>query len=185
MSDQPSIVDTDENSQALEDEPLKPSAAFKDKDKEPPNPVPKTTTAWQQYYDTMGVARQKVIEKLAKQQDYSVTLQATYDMASGELQQPDEQKTYRRRKISTRDFFEIERRRGLIQGVKERDPIKIRDLLIDLYKGMAFIYLEDKTTKKSITEDDFYRISWVVIKAILDACNLSSVAGQVPLDEMI
>lgn len=184
MSDQPSIVDTDENVQPLAvdegEETAKPTL------KEPPNPVPRTTTAWQQYYDTMGLARQKMIEKLAKQQEFEIILQPIYDKTDRDkLLVPDEKKIYKRRKISTRDFFEVERRRGVLQSIKDRDPIKIRDLLIDLYKGMAYIYLEDKSNGKVITEEDFYRTHWPMTKAILDACNLSSVAGQLPLDEEI
>jgi hypothetical protein len=182
LSDQPGLLDTDENTQPLaeDDETAKPTL------KEPPNPVPRTTTAWQQYYDTMGVARQKVIEKLAKQQEYEITLVPEYDLVDrNKLITPDEKITLRRRKISTRDFFEIERRRAAIQNLKSSDKLELAKILLDLYEGMAYIYLEDKATGHVITKAQFERIHWPVTKAILDACNLSSVAGQVPLDEKI
>lgn len=93
MSDQPGLVDTDENTQAIEEDSAKPTL------KEPPNPVPRTTTAWQQYYDTMGVARQKVIERLAKQQEYEITLGPVYDdVDRDKLVTPDEKVTLKRRK---------------------------------------------------------------------------------------
>jgi hypothetical protein len=182
LSDQPGLVDTDENTQPLnvEEETSKPTL------KEPPNPVPRTTTAWQQYYDTMGVARQKVIEKLAKQQEYEITLGPVYDdVDRDKLVTPDEKITLRRRKISTKDFFEIERRRAVIQSLRSKDALELAKVLLDLYEGMAYIYLEDKATGHVITKAQFERIHWPVTKAILDACNLSSVAGQVPLDEKI
>ena len=180
LSDQPGLLDTDENTQPTEEETVKPTL------KEPPNPVPRTTTAWQQYYDTMGVARQKVIERLAKQQEYNVVLQPLYDEVDrNKLIAPDEKITLRRRKISTKDFFEIERRRAAIQSLTSQNKLELAKILLDLYEGMAYIYLEDKATGHVITKAQFERINWPVTKAILDACNLSSVAGQVPLDEMI
>ena len=181
MSDQPGLLDTDENTQPAEaDETVKPTL------KEPPNPVPRTTTAWQEYYDVMGVARQKVIERLAKQQEYNVVLQPLYDEVDrNKLIAPDEKITLRRRKISTKDFFEIERRRAAIQSLTSQNKLELAKILLDLYEGMAYIYLEDKATGHVITKAQFERINWPVTKAILDACNLSSVAGQVPLDEMI
>jgi hypothetical protein len=180
MSDQPGLLDTDENTQPLEEDTAKPTL------KEPPNPVPRTTTAWQQYYDTLGEARQKIIERLAKQQEYHVILQPLYDEVDrNKLIAPDEAITLKRRKISTKDFFEIERRRATIQSLTSQDKLELAKVLLDLYEGMAYIYLEDKATGHVITKAQFERIHWPVTKAILDACNLSSVAGQVPLDEKI
>jgi hypothetical protein len=109
-----------------------------------------------------------------------------YDLVDrNKLITPDEKITLRRRKISTRDFFEIERRRAAIQNLKSSDKLELAKILLDLYEGMAYIYLEDKATGHVITKAQFERIHWPVTKAILDACNLSSVAGQVPLDEKI
>ena len=182
MSDQPGLLDTDENTQPIEEETSKPTL----QQKEPPNPVPRTTTAWQAYYDTMGVARQKVIERLAKQQEYEITLGPVYDEVDrNKLITPDEKVTLKRRKISTKDFFEIERRRAAIQSLKSTDKLELAKILLDLYEGMAYIYLEDKASGKVITKEQFERTHWPVTKAILDACNLSSVASQVPLDEKI
>jgi hypothetical protein len=192
MSDQPSAIDMDENAAPIETETEAEGDAetvtAKPTLKESPNPVPRTTTAWQKYYDEMGVERQKVIARLAKQYEFNIILQPVYDEVDrNKLLVPDEKRVFTRRKISTKDYWEIERRRAVIQGVSKttRDPLQVRDLLIDMYKGMAYIYLENKETGKVITDDEFYRISWPVTKTILDACNLASVTAQVPLDEKI
>lgn len=198
MSDQPSLFNTDENApivdeqQAEQQQVLTPIPVEKDKqkhrdrDKENDKAAAvmfKTITAWQKYYDSMGEARQKVIERLAKQQEFNVILGPLYE--NGNLVKPDEPITFRRRKISTRDFFETERMRGVLQNMQTKDPLEIRGVMIDLYKNMASYYLEDANTGQSITEEQFWRIHWPVNKAILDACNLSSVLGQVPLDQQI
>ena len=195
MSDQPSLFNTDENAPIVDEQEaeqqqqqvLRPIAVEKDKrkatQKEEPVVMFKTITAWQKYYDNMGEARQKIIERLAKQQEFNVILGPLYE--NGKLVKPDEPKTFRRRKISTRDFFETERMRGVLQGMDGKEALKVRDVMIDLYKNMASYYLEDANTGESITEEQFWRIHWPVNKAILDACNLSSVLGQVPLDQQI
>jgi hypothetical protein len=182
LSDQPGLADIDENVQADEEpETLTPTQV-----KETPNPVPRTTTAWQEYYDSMGVARQKVIQRYADQREFNVTLEPLYDEVDRtKLIKPDEKKTFVRRKISTKDFFEIEQMRESIRSLRTSNRQEVTKALIELYKSLAFIYLGDKATGKAITEEDFMRCSWPVIKAILDACNLGSVAGQVPLDEQI
>ena len=153
-------------------------------DKEKPVIMFKTITAWQKYYDNMGEARQKIIERLAKQQSFEISLNPIYD-ETGKLAKPDEIKTFRRRKISTRDFFETERMRGVLQTMDGKEPLKVRDVMIDLYKKMSTYYLEDSKTGEVMTEEEFWRTPWPVNKAILDACNLSSVLGQVPLDLQI
>jgi hypothetical protein len=183
LSDQPSIVDIDENVQQDDDEPetLTPTQV-----KEPVNPVPRTTTAWQEYYDSMGVARQKVIQRLAEQKEFTVILEPLNDPVDRDrVVKPDERKTFVRRKISTKDFFEIEQMRESMRTLKNPNRQEVTKALIELYKSLAFIYLGDKATGKTIKEEDFMRCSWPYIKAILDACNLGSVAGQIPLDEQI
>ena len=188
MSDQPSLFNTDENAPVPQEEEaqvLTPTQTIDNGQKKPADPVMfKTITAWQKYYDSMGEARQKIIERLAKQQEFNVTLNPVYD-EKGKLTAPDEKKNFRRRKISTKDFFETERMRGVLQNMTSKNPLEIRDVMIDLYKKMAGYYLEDSNTGESITEEQFWRIPWPVNKAILDACNLSSVLGQVPLDLQI
>lgn len=187
MSDQPSLFNTDENAPVSAEEQQEQQQILSpipvEKDKEKPAVMFKTITAWQAYYDKMGEARQKVIERLAKQQEFNVILGPLYE--NGKLLKPDEPKTFRRRKISTRDFFETERMRGVLQGMDGKEALKVRDVMIDLYRNMASYYLEDAKTGQSITEEEFWRIHWPVNKAILDACNLSSVLGQVPLDQQI
>ena len=196
MSDQPSLFNTDENAPIVDEQEaqqeqqqiLTPIPVEKDKRKDTKKEEPvvmfKTITAWQKYYDSMGEARQKIIERLAKQQSFEIPLNPIYD-EKGKLAQPDEIKTFRRRKISTRDFFETERMRGVLQTMDGKEPLKVRDVMIDLYKKMSTYYLEDSKTGEVMTEEEFWRTPWPVNKAILDACNLSSVLGQVPLDQQI
>src|SRR5262245_17293368 len=185
MSDQPSIIDTDENVQPDtedDEQTAKPSLV-----KETPNPIPKTMSAWQAYYDEMGQERQRLIARLSKQSEFKVILRPDHDMADPDkkLTAPDEPRTFIRRKISNRDFWEIERRRGVLKEAGRTRPSAVIDLMLELYEQMAYIYLENKDTGKPITKNEFERINWPVNKAILDACNLSSVGGQVPLDEQI
>jgi hypothetical protein len=182
LSDQPGLADIDENVQADEEpETLTPTQV-----KETPNPVPRTTTAWQEYYDSMGVARQKVIQRLADLKEFNVILQPLYDEVDrNKLIKPDEKRTFKRRKISTRDFFRVEQMREAIRALERPSRSQVTSALVNLYKELAFIYLEEKTTGMVITDEEFYRIHWPINKAILDACNLASVAGQVPLDEQI
>jgi hypothetical protein len=198
MSDQPSLFNTDENAPVPKEEEegevqvLTPTASnttaattIDNGQKKQADPIMfKTITAWQKYYDSMGEVRQQIIERLAKQQEFNVTLNPIYD-EKGKLAAPDEQKTFRRRKISTRDFFETERMRGVLQNMTSKNPLEIRDVMIDLYKKMSRYYLEDSKTAEAMTEEEFWRVPWPVNKAILDACNLSSVLGQVPLDQQI
>jgi hypothetical protein len=182
LSDQPGLADIDENApQDEEPEVLTPTQV-----KETPNPVPRTTTAWQEYYDSMGVARQKVIQSLAEKREFDVILGPVYDEVDrNKLIKPDERRTFARRKISTRDFFKVEQMRETLRRLENPSRKQITSGLVDLYKELAFIYLEDKKTHQVITDEEFYRIHWPINKAILDACNLASVAGQVPLDEQI
>ena len=185
MSDQPSLYNTDENAPAPKEEEVVLTPTVDNGQKKPVDVIMfKTITAWQKYYDSMGEARQKIIERLAKQQEFNVTLNPVYD-EKGKLAAPDEQKLFRRRKISTKDFFETERMRGVLQNMTSKNPLEIRDVMIDLYKKMAGYYLEDVKTGEAMTEEDFWRVPWPVNKAILDACNLASVLGQVPLDLQI
>lgn len=189
MSDQPSLFNTDENAppvQEEEPEVLTPTSQVDNGQTRKPVEVAmfKTITAWQKYYDEMGQAREKVIERLAKQQEFQVILQPLYD-EHNKLIKPDEAKTFRRRKISTKDFFETERMRGVLQNLQTKNPLEVRSAMVELYKKMAGFYLEDVETGEIITEEQFWRIHWPVNKAILDACNLSSVLGQIPLDLQI
>ena len=125
MSDQPSLFNTDENAPIVDEQqaeeqqqvltpiPVDKRKDTEKEDKEKPVIMFKTITAWQKYYDNMGEARQKIIERLAKQQAFDIPLNPIYD-EKGKLAKPDEIKTFRRRKISTRDFFETERMRGVL-----------------------------------------------------------------------
>jgi hypothetical protein len=191
MSDQPSLYNTSEDSpivaEAAEEEEQEQDQqqqqVLKPEIKADVKPVFKTVTAWQKYYDDMGVVRQKIVAELSKRQEYEIQLDPVYEGAK--LVQPDEIKVYKRAKVSTRDFFEHERMRAAMQNSKERDPMKIRDAMIELYKKLATDYLLDKETQKPMSENDFWRCKWAFIKAVLDACNLHSVLGSVPLDQTI
>ena len=201
MSDQPSILDTDADIQD-DTTPLEiENGNNQDKDKQQEqqqvkkptllneqlaNPVPRTMSAWNEYYDKMGEARQKIIARLGEQKEFHITLQPVYDMRDRDtLLEPDEKRVFERKKISTKDFWKIEEMRSVMREASKKRPEAVRDLMLELYEEMAYIYLRNKETSKTITKAEFERMHWPITKAILDACNLASVGGQVPLDEKI
>ena len=78
----------------------------KDTKKEEPVVMFKTITAWQKYYDSMGEARQKIIERLAKQQSFEIPLNPIYD-EKGKLAQPDELKLSGAEKYPHETFLKL------------------------------------------------------------------------------
>lgn len=177
MSDQPGLSDLEDTEGNKEQQEKETNT------RQPDNPftslkTSKALSAWQEYYDGLGAGRQKEIEELSKKLQYEITLQPLYD-DNGNLTEGDKIKVYKRRKISTKDFFETERMRGQIR--KSKDPEETTQLLIHLYQKLAWFYLEDEQGKR-MTEEDFMRCDWVPIKNILDGANLNSVVGKLPLE---
>lgn len=171
MSDQPGITDVHED--APEDKPqAEPTSAVTGKQF-------KALTAWQEYYDSLGVDRKNEIERLSKLYEYEIALQPVYD-DHNQLVAPDEIKVYRRRKISTRDYLETEQIRTEMRMSKS--PKETFDLMVKLYKRMAWFYLEDKKTAERMDEATWYRWDWVPMKNVLDGANLHSTMGKPPLE---
>jgi hypothetical protein len=173
MSDQPGITDVHED--APEDKPqAEPESRSALTGKQF-----KALTAWQEYYDGLGVDRKNEIERLSKLYEYEIPLQPVYD-DHNQLVAPDEIKVFRRRKISTRDYLETEQMR--VEMRMSKSPKETFDLMVRLYKRMAWFYLEDKKTGERMDEATWYRWDWVPMKNVLDGANLHSTMGKPPLE---
>jgi hypothetical protein len=135
--------------------------------------------AWSEYYDGLGVERKKDIERLSKLLEYEIELQPLYD-DNNKLIKEDEKRVFRRRKITTKDYWYTEDLRVRIKMSK--DPMEVKKLLLLLYKSMSFFYLEDKETGERMSEEQFMRCDWVPIKNICDGANLHSTMGTLPLE---
>lgn len=126
-------------------------------------------SAWQKYLDDLGEVKQRVIEQLAPRESYDIPL------LDGS------KKTYKRKRISTKRFFEAERLRA--KFMKETDVEKSTDIMIDLYLMVAKDGLIDPETNQPMTEEEFENTEWEDstdqpgIKIILDTIAHRSVHG--------
>jgi hypothetical protein len=133
--------------------------------------VKKYQSEWQEYYATLGNDKQRLITKLAPQEEFTVIFQ------DGTT------KKYKRKRMGTKQFIELEKMRAKFR--KEKDPEIAMDLLYNkIYKGLAQCSLVDPDDDKtSITDDEFYNSEWsdeqnsVGIKTTLDAVNHRAVYG--------
>jgi hypothetical protein len=133
--------------------------------------VKKYQSEWQEYYATLGNDKQKLITKLAPQEEFEVIFQ------------DGTKKKYKRKRMGTKQFIELEKMRAKFR--KEKDPEVAMDLLYNkIYKGLAQCSLVDiDDDKTAITDDEFYFSEWsdeqnsVGIKTTLDAINHRAVYG--------
>lgn len=126
-------------------------------------------TEWQRYYAELGNDKQKTLTTLAPRDEYKITF------IDGQT------KNYKRKRISTKDFMDIEMIRAKFR--KEKDPEKSTELLMDLYFRLSSLYLIDSDTGKGMTKQEYERCEWedtrdfFGIKTICDACNHRAVYG--------
>ena len=143
-----------------------PPAANGDASKDP---LKKYQLQWQEYYASLGNDKQKLITKLAPQESFKVPF------IDGNVQE------YRRRRISTKKFVELERRRA--QFRKERDPVASTDILMELYQKVAEYGLYHEDSDEPMSKDEYESTVWEDskdqpgIKTILDAVNHRCVYG--------
>lgn len=141
----------------------------------PPNgnanklPGEKYRLEWQEYYASLGNDKQKLITKLAPKESFTIPF------ANGET------KEYKRIRLSTKHFVDLEKRRA--QFRKEKDPEKSTDILMELYQKVAEYGLYNEEDKQSMTKEEYEETVWEDakdlpgIKTILDSVNHRAVYG--------
>lgn len=77
-------------------------------------------------------------------------------------------KTYQRRKITVKEFNKLEKARAAF--ALEKDADKATDLLANLYKDAAVMYL-------GMAEEDYFNAPWEDTKLAIDACNFRTLYG--------
>jgi hypothetical protein len=133
------------------------------------DPFKKYQLQWQEYYASLGNDKQKLITKLAPKEEFSIPF------TEGEP------KVFKRVRLSTKHFVDLERRRA--QFRKEKDPEKSTDILMDLYQKVAEYGLRDPDTNQGMTKEEYESTVWEDakdqpgIKTILDAVNHRAVYG--------
>lgn len=168
------------------------SSAFLPEGQQPPNepasapstPPPPTTGGGSEggfadYFDKMlqgyGEDYMKEVMAMADQNDFTITLHKpdpsgkTEEIEYGTeiIKRPVyidiENKTYKRVPISPMDFHRAEKLRAKFQA--EKDPDKVADNQIAIYKFLAACYLK-------MPSSEFERIvDWNQLKMCIDACN--------------
>ena len=77
-------------------------------------------------------------------------------------------RTYKRRKITVREFNKLEDLRGQFADAKERAKAVL--ILQTLYLEAARMYL-------GMTDDEYYNTPWEETKFVIDACNFRTLYG--------
>jgi hypothetical protein len=133
------------------------------------DPFKKYQLQWQEYYASLGNDKQKLITKLAPQESFKVPF----------VEGP--AKEYKRKRLSTKHFVELERRRALFR--KEKDPVASTDILMELYQKVAEYGLYNEDKDQGMTKEEYEETVWEDthnqpgIKTILDAVNHRAVYG--------
>ena len=87
--------------------------------------------------------------------------------------------TYTRKRLTARQYTDLEKARAEISKKNEKDPASIQaaeDACL-LYLTIGQAYLTNTETGHPITKDEFENMIWEDIKIILDACHLRSMTG--------
>ncbi|HTH21413.1 MAG TPA: hypothetical protein VL854_04275 [Nitrososphaeraceae archaeon] len=108
-------------------------------------------TQWETYLDSLDQSRLSQTIELAKLDKYTFN-----------------GKTYDRKKIKNKQFFELERLRA--KFAKEKDQEAATEHLINVYVKCAEYYL-------GMSAEEYDELDWEDTKPILDACNFRSVRG--------
>jgi len=133
------------------------------------DPFKKYQLQWQEYYASLGNDKQKLITKLAPQESFKVPF----------VEGP--AKEYKRKRLSTKHFVELERRRA--QFRKEKDPVASTDILMELYQKVAEYGLFNEDKGEGMSKEEYEETVWEDthnqpgIKTILDAVNHRAVYG--------
>lgn len=133
------------------------------------DPIKKYQLQWQEYYASLGNDKQKLITKLAPQESFKVPFD------DGSI------KEYKRKRLSTKAFVDLEKRRALFR--KEKDPVASTDILMDLYQKVAQYGLINPDTDQPMTAEEYGATIWedtkelCGIKTILDSVNHRAVYG--------
>jgi hypothetical protein len=133
------------------------------------DPFKKYQLQWQEYYASLGNDKQKLITKLAPKESFAVPF------VEGEPRE------YKRKRLSTKHFVELEKRRA--QFRKEKDPEKSTDILMELYQKVAEYGLYNTDTNQGMSKEEYEETVWEDahnqpgIKTILDAVNHRAVYG--------
>src|SRR5262245_47013477 len=143
--------------------------------------IQRILTPYEEYLTKLSVEKQKQIAQLARQVEFEIEFSPDYDPTTGQLIKDGLQKVYRRRKISTKDFWNTERLRAVMNNTVDKE--KLYEIQYELYTRLAFYYLEDPETGKSMSKEEFNASDWEVIRLILDACNHAAVWGRLPLEQ--
>lgn len=152
--------------QQQEAQPDKPLPVNGDASKDP---YKKYQLQWQEYYASLGNDKQKLITKLAPQESFKVPF------TDGT------KKVYKRVRLSTKKFVELEKRRAMFR--KEKDPVASTDILMELYQKVAQYGLLNPDTEQPMSKEEYESTEWEDypdepgIKTILDAVNHRAVYG--------
>ena len=133
------------------------------------DPFKKYQLQWQEYYASLGNDKQKLITKLAPQESFKVPF------VDGET------KEYKRKRLSTKHFVELEKRRAKFR--KEKDPEASTDILMELYQKVAEYGLFNEDKGAGMSKEEYEETVWEDtrdqpgIKTILDTVNHRAVYG--------
>ena len=133
------------------------------------DPYKRYQLQWQEYYATLGNDKQKLITKLAPQESFKIPFR------DGTT------KEYKRQRLATRDFVDLEKRRAKFR--KEKDPEASTDILMELYEKVAEYGLINPDTNQGMAKEEYGDTVWedardqAGIKTILDAVNHRAVYG--------
>lgn len=110
-----------------------------------------------EYAQDIADEHTRIMKDLAPRQEYQVSIDGS-------------NKTYKRRKIRTRERKQLEiLRQKYTQAVMDNSP-QYPEFEDQLYKKMASYYLVDPGTGEGMTADDFDGTDFEEVKKIMNAC---------------
>ena len=110
------------------------------------DPFKKYQLQWQEYYASLGNDKQKLITKLAPQESFRVPF------VDGET------KEYKRKRLSTKHFVELEKRRAKFR--KEKDPEASTDILMEFYMKVAEYGLFNEDKGAGMSKEEYEETVW-------------------------
>jgi hypothetical protein len=111
-----------------------------------------TASYWESYFKTQTDTRLKQVTTAANNDTFTIN-----------------GKTYQYHKITTRQYWELEKMRAQFTNTKEADALG--EMLAKLYQKCAEYYL-------FMSEDDYFNSNWEDMKIIIDACAHRTLYGR-------
>jgi hypothetical protein len=131
------------------------------------------------YYMDVEQENLRRMEVLSPVDEFVINFPPDYDLETFEVKAPDYQKTFIRRKVPQSAYWKIEELGAELLASK--DPKERARIVNDRYRLMSKLYLEEKDTHKTMTDEDYKRADWEQLKYVLMACNHAFVHGRLPL----